>query len=701
MPSKFKLWPLVFSPFLGLSSLIVLSYPDFTFAVDDKFDKNDIFNISIEELLDVKVSGVSKKKENLDKAPGVVTVITATQIKELAARNLTDVLVTIPGLFAFDNYFSLTDQFSLRGNLVEDYNTKILFLINGHPSYHTLNGTFFSDMVPIQAIERVEVVRGAVSVLYGTNALTGVINIITKQDLAENDVNVSIQAGNHGTHIGKLNLLNKWQEGQLFISAELKSSDGFNQTITAAQDDAYISFKEGFVEVYAGDGGEIVLAEEHTALFAQLKHQDLDIDLSYFTQDRSQKHGILPSLYFRGKPFDVELIAADARYNYNYSENLNLRFIARFDDYQYIYTVGNYQQLDVGLADDGVREAVGEWNGQKYGAEVIADWTYDSWDLITGIMYDKYKGKRVSFETGETSAFWFSPDVTGINANFELIPNDSENDDTAIYTNGRYKFSDQMEGVAGIRYTDNKASGGHLDYRIGSIYSVTENTIIKALWGTSYRSANLNEYNVSATPVIIGNPSLDFETLEGLDLALIQKGENYALTVNYYQNETDDEISTRLIQDDNVGFPVPTYTNVQGKKTRGIEFELTYLFSNDLKTYLRMSKVLDVEDLESGNDISDGTITRMQTAGLAWKVNDKLKINFNALYNGDWQNDGAYSVFSTSANYQINDQFDLFAEIYNLADKEFTYAIWQGNGQAERLPAGKPRTVSLGLQYNW
>ncbi len=682
-------------------ALLVLSSINNPIAANEVFDQNDIFNISIEQLLDVKVSSVSKKKENLDRAPGIVTVITATQIKEFGARNLTDVLVTIPGLFAFDNYFSLIDQFSIRGNLSEDYNTKILFLINGHPSYHTLNGTFFSDMVPIDAIERVEVMRGPVSVLYGTNALTGVINIITKQELNGKNAVVSVQTGNHSTSVSKLNVINQWQEGQIFVSAEIKTTDGFNQLFSADQDDAYVSFKEDFTEVYAGDGGVIELGEEHSALFAQLKHNSFELDFSYFDQQRSQKQGILPSLYFRGKPFDINLMALDARYNQSFSDNFKLRYIVRFDDSEYKYTVSNYQQLDVGLPSDSIREAVGDWKSNKYGGEIIADWTYASWDLIAGILYDKYQGKRVSFETGETSALWFDPQVTGINANFELIPNDSENSDTAVYANGRYKFSDKMEAVAGLRYTDNQASGGHLDYRIGSIYSLTDSTIIKALWGTSYRSANLNEYNVSATPVIIGNPSLDFETLQGVDLALIQKGDNHSFTINYYQNETDNEIATRLMLDESVGFPVPTYTNVQGKKSNGLEFDLAYLVSSDLKFYWRWSKVLDIKDLETGADISDDTISTMQSAGIAWKANDKLNLNFNALYNGDWQKQGAYNIFNSSVSYQLNDRFKLFAEIYNLSDQSFTYAIWQGNGEAERLPAGKPRTLSLGLQYQW
>ncbi|WP_196140351.1 TonB-dependent receptor [Aliikangiella sp. G2MR2-5] len=665
-------------------------------------EKEDIvetlLNLSLEELLKAEVSGVSRKKESLDFAPGIATVISQRQIRKLGAKNITDVLKTIPGLFTFNNYFNLTDQFSIRGNLAEDYNTKILFLINGHPSYHTLNTTFFSDMIPLDAVERLEVVRGPVSVLYGTNALTGVINIITKTE-KDSRTHAALERGSHGTTIVKLDSQLNSENNSLFFAFEAKSTDGYAQKILADEDDSFFSFKEN-EEVYSGNGGDISLGEEHTSLFAQLNNGNFTVDLSLFAQDREQKQGISPSLYFRGSPFEIDIAALDFRYNYLLNENSKLRFVARYDSYRYDYTVGNYQELDVGLADSS-REATGSWRGKKFGVEAIFDYHDQYWELIAGIMHDQYHGDRVSFETGETSSYWFAPEITGINANFELIPTDTDNSDSALYANTKYQFNQNTNGVLGLRYTDNEQSGSHFDYRIGSIAALNSSTTLKILWGTAYRSANLNEYNVSATPVIKGNAQLDFETLQGLDVALVYKGDRYALNVSYFWNETDNEITTRPIIDPEVGFEVPTYTNVEGKRTQGLEYDFSYIISGNTQFYIRGSELFKVTDRETGADIQGETIRSIHASGISMQFNDQFSLNINSIYNGEWNGEGAYHLINVYSQYQLTQKIQLYLQAHNLFNTEYSYSIWQGNWESERLPSGDPRSVYLGLLYRW
>ncbi|MCO7223932.1 TonB-dependent siderophore receptor [Pleionea sp. CnH1-48] len=675
-----------------ITLLILMLCQTVSFSCYGQEDISD--EISLEDLLSLDVSGVSKKKESVEKAPGIVTVISAEQIRELGARNLTDALARVPGVFSFDNYFSLTDQFSIRGNLSEDYNTKILFLINGHPSYHTLTGTFFSDMIPIEAVERIEVVRGPVSVLYGTNALTGVINIITKQSL-ENDAKAtaSVETSSHDTFTGQFNVIQQWDENsQVFIALEAKRTDGFVQGFDADQDDSFFSFKDGFVK-YPGNGGSAELGEEHTSLFTQLKVNDFELDLSYFDQERQTKQGIQPSFYFRGGPFDINLLSLDARYKMELNENMSLRFIGRYDDYEYSYTVGNYQELDNGITDT-VRTAVGDWLGSKHGLEVIADIAYDKWDVIAGIMWDQYEADAVNFKTGQPSTHWIT-NTPLAEADFPLIPEDSENSDTAIYANGRYRFSEDVEGIAGFRFTDNDASGTNTDFRLGGIFSLTPKTIFKVLYGTSYRSANLNEYNVNAFPVIVGNSELDFEVLKGLDLSISHRGDKYKVELVYFMNETDDEINT--VADVSSGFPVPTFSNIEGKETKGVEFDATYIFSERTKAYVRGSILLDVTDTSTNSDISNGTINDVLAFGITWSPQDKVTLDLNGFHNGDWLTEGSYSVYNMGILYEATDSLDVYLYGHNITDKDYDYAIWQGAWQSTSVPAARPMTLHLGF----
>jgi iron complex outermembrane receptor protein len=642
---------------------------------EDSFDA-----IALLDLIVLDVSAVSKKTESIASAPGVVTVINAQQIAELGARNLSDILATVPGLFVFDNYFSLSDQVSIRGNLSEDYNTKVLLLINGHPAYHALHGTFFTDMVPIDAIHRVEVIRGPASVLYGTNALTGVINVITKMDLAklpngtqDKRGTVSFSAGDHGSYETKLNFANQWDGGRAFISAAVKSQQGYNIHILPDQDSQLDT------------AGQQSQSNEYEQLFTQVALGGLEVDINLFEQARTAKYGVLPTLLTPNtKPFDISLFSADVRYNQLLSGLDLVHYIFRYDQYDYDYTVGNYQLLQ-GDFSAPYREGVGHWFSRKFGAEVYADIAFKNGDLVAGVLWDEYRGDKVIFETG-------------VSEPFDLIPIDSKNRDVSLYANSRYRFEDSpTQWVAGLRFTNNQISGDHFDYRVGAMYTYSPDTVLKLLWGTSYRSPNFNELNVDAPPVIAGNRDLDFEVLKGLDLSLHTTGEFLVFSLNYFYNKTDSQIATLP---DSSG--VPSYHNIQGQESSGIEFDLTVLTSQQSKFYIRGSYLLDVDDVATGEELSRYTRQTMVAGGFSWTPMVQFKTSLSLIHNGRWLNSGSYNLINMSLEYQLQQYDHLMFYLYvnNAGDKAFTHASWQVR-QIDTLPGGKPREYRLGVKYQW
>jgi len=646
-------------------------------ADNEAIDLDAIFEMSFETLMKIKVKTTSKKEENIEDSPGVVTVITSGQIKELGAKNLDDILKTVPGVFSFENYFSLSQQYSFRGNLSEDYNTKVLFMINGHPSYHTQNGTFFTDMVPIEIIDRVEIIKGPVSVLYGTNALTGVINVITKPNLKDSRKKLNVQTGSFSTLEGKFNLSEQWAEANIVLSAAIKKQQGYKNTITDQQDwQTWTGYK--------GGGGETVNYEEYTQVFAQINYSNWALDINYFDQDKSSKYGIMPSLYFSVPNFDIDIFSADFRYQDSYSTQLKFRYVLRLDSFDYAYTVNNYQWLDGGPLDFE-RKGKGNWKGKKYGAEFITDFTFKNGDIIAGFLWDEYQGDPVIFETGTWQPF-------------VLIPEPSNNRDIAVYANARYKvLKDKLEYVIGIRNTQNKISGSHFDYRLGVIWQYSQNTTIKTLWGTSYRSANFNELNVDAPPVIIGNNQLAVEVLAGLDLSLTTHGENYLASLNYFWNETDNEISVKLNSND-----IPSYQNILGKESSGIEFDFTLFFNKQVKMYARGAYIFAVKDLQSGKDISHKSIKNNYAFGVSYQLNSNLNANLNISYTGNWLSAENYWLANFNIRYQLPqlDGFELYLLAHNVFDKNYDYAQWQ-NWPIETIPAQVPKSITFGFSYTW
>jgi len=153
-----------------------------TVNFQDSALKAEIDWLHAENLVEIEV--VSKQKESIYEAAGVVSVVNNDEIHRYGANNLHDLLSRVTSIYALGSYMYFDNTVSMRGDLFTHINNHTLLLINGRPfresMFGGLNDTIYQDF-PIHAIERIEIIRGPGSVLYGTNAYSGVINIVTKK----------------------------------------------------------------------------------------------------------------------------------------------------------------------------------------------------------------------------------------------------------------------------------------------------------------------------------------------------------------------------------------------------------------------------------------------------------------------------------------------------------------------------------------
>jgi len=159
-------------------------------------------DLSIEDLMNIEVTTASKKSEKISDAPGVMTVITEQDIKNFGAQNLLDVLHLAPGFQAISSHLWVNNVVSLRGDLLTHLNVHVLILLNGRPMRESLTGGVNFPVFtafPIEMIDRIEIIRGPGSVLYGTNAFAGVINIITKIPSKGSEMSLSLGGGSFGS----------------------------------------------------------------------------------------------------------------------------------------------------------------------------------------------------------------------------------------------------------------------------------------------------------------------------------------------------------------------------------------------------------------------------------------------------------------------------------------------------------------------
>src|SRR5579863_8990757 len=191
----------------------------------------DLSEASLEQLGSIKVYSASKHFQVSGDAPSSVTVITASEIQQQGYRTLADILRTVRGFFVTynRNYSSLGVRGFARPG---DFNTRILLLVDGH----RLNDDVYDEAmigtefpIDIDLIQRIEIVRGPVSSLYGSNALFAVINIVTRRAQDLNGLDLSSEAASFNTYQGRISYGRQLKQLQFVISGSFYGSRGPNE----------------------------------------------------------------------------------------------------------------------------------------------------------------------------------------------------------------------------------------------------------------------------------------------------------------------------------------------------------------------------------------------------------------------------------------------------------------------------------------
>jgi outer membrane receptor protein involved in Fe transport len=136
----------------------------------------DLFELSMDELMEITVVTASKKKESIDDAPNVMYVVSGEQIRRRGYRTLRDLLITIPGFGSFHRDLDFVSQ--VRGIAPNGHN-KVTYMVNGHAINFLTETSMLNGPINLDQFERVEVIVGPGSVLYGPETLLATVNMIT------------------------------------------------------------------------------------------------------------------------------------------------------------------------------------------------------------------------------------------------------------------------------------------------------------------------------------------------------------------------------------------------------------------------------------------------------------------------------------------------------------------------------------------
>ena len=518
---------------------------------------------SLADLIYMGVSVASKKIESIYEAPGVVSVITSQDIADLPAETLYDVLKTIPGVTITESFFGYT-AISFRGIKETHYNNRTLLLLNGTPIRDVIVGTHWLEAIPAAVIEKIEIIRGPGSVLYGTGAFAGVISVITKKPapLAE----ASQTAGSKTTLHGDVALGQQMQDLGVLLGGAFHDSKGYTAKV---KDENGVNAKLGGC---AGD--QDAYENDFYNVFGTIAYSGLNLDLYHFREEKD-KFGITPVHQTAG-----EVIMAASGAAVRYEEDLSSIHIGSRLHYAESKYDG-FLALFPPVAGVGTPLEM-TYSGQKYGLdvdgrmEVMANHT-----VSLGASFEGQKAFPYQFTNLQTQAF--SP--------YSAFLREYETNDLSVYTQLDVVVVESLRAVGGLRFNHNQDYGDTYVPRGSLIYTALDNLFIKLLYGQAYRNPTFFEKYVNTQNVLYGDPDLSPERIETLELSTDWvAAEDHAVRLTLFSLSTNDMIGRVVnwsagqvppvtLLEDRGALTTPTrntpgYGNTKGQQINGVEVEL-------------------------------------------------------------------------------------------------------------------------------
>ncbi len=512
---------------------------------------DSLLTMSIEELTQVKViiaTGLEQTKSN---APATVTLITEDDIKKTGATNLADVLQTVPGINIRHSAFGYRPEVRIRGSA----GTQTLLMINGNPIRDLVwNFGLFWKGIPATAIERVEVIRGPGSALYGADASAGVINVITKTTGTISKNEAGIRAGSFDSQDGWVQYGDQWHDFNIAFTADYSTTDGDIPGINNFNNVAY---------GYDNQDIRFSMANKNWQFLANyMHHNNLDTQITgagFYD----------PVTSADDNRYDLDLIYTDN----NFSDNWGIKTKLHYQDLNYDSNKGFRETPPDNQFPEGRLNQMSSSERQAR-FDFLANFSGFSQHTITlGSGYnwqDIYKVDQiVNFDINNN--YMPPTNITGTDRAF--TPEKSREISYALIQD-IWSFAPNWELTAGLRYDHYSDFGDTFNPRLALVWQTTEKLTTKFLYGQAFRAPNFQEL-YATTSRSIGNPNLDPEETETLEVAFsYHLNPQVQLNTIIYQYTID-----KFIRSDSNS----VFQNTGKHKITGIEMEAGWQINNQLK----------------------------------------------------------------------------------------------------------------------
>jgi vitamin B12 transporter len=574
------------------------------------------------------------------RSANAITVIDSKQLKNRAALSVSDLLRDVPGLaVSRSGVQGSATQIRVRGAEANH----LLVLIDGVEA----NDPSQSDelnwgTLSAADIERIEVIRGPQSSLRGSDAMAGVVNIVTRRADRPLSVNLFSETGSFGTYHSGLSIGSKQGDFDGRLSVNHIETEGENISRTGSEKDGYRNTNINL------NAGWTVSDELRLSVAARqsdgMNEFDADGDFDGLVDDQEKVSE------FRNSTMRIQgdYVSADGRFQHKL-------VIAQSNN--------DNEAFDTGV--------LGTYTSStKYQYQYVGSAFWDESSQRLSVL-----AEREEEDFQQRGAI----DDYGIYGIYD--PNqDRERNTDSIAIEYRNDISDALSLAASARYDDNSEFDSANTVRVEAVYQLNDGTRLRSAYGTAIKNPTFTERFGFYTN-FIGNPSLEPEESTSWELGIDQMLFDNSLTLSatLFDTELKNEINGSAVDPVTFGY---TAVNKEGKSQRqGVELTAIGTLTNSLSLNAAYTYTDSVEwDDETGVYIDEVRRARhMASLNLSWQAMDNLHINTNVQRNGS-QTDvvfpdivalDSYTLVNLNANFSATEKLDVYLRLDNLFDESY------------------------------
>ena len=659
-------------------------------------EQNSAVQENLTKLETIVVTTAGGFEQNIADAPASISVITGEELQKKSYTDVIDAVKNMPGVSVQGG--GNNKEITIRG-MGASY-TK--YLVNGRPvsAGRTVNGNgtdggkIGAYLPPIDMIERIEVVRGPMSSLYGSDAMGGVINIITKK---------ASSSDWHGS-----------------ISPEYTKSDndyandsygvGFYATGPLIKDKLSLSLDGNFQGNDESDyiGGE---GQKSGSSESEKKVKKLGTELVW-SVDENNDIGLRYD--FSGQQYTTTLgksvgTAAEASINENEKEMYTLTHKAHYDTFilDSYFQDEKTKKVYSGAVADRKQEDLKVFNTQ--GTFFLGDHT-----LTVG---GQYQTEEITDTTNGLAS------VTGVTSLERWL--------FALYAENEWNITDDFALTLGARFNKDQYFGGEITPRIYGVYHLTDALTLKGGVSTGYKQPTISQISEGfgsrtgkGSGVIIGNPNLSPEKSTSYELGFNFSDPSLGLNTSLMVFKSD--FKDKIVEDRLCETPGTTNSspvedwkceangkpyrfvsqmmNVSDAEMKGVEFTLDYDLLDNLSA---STSYTYTESEQKSGEFKGQPLNKMPkhmlNIGLDYDVSDRWNTWMDYNYRGKTSDylsrtsmasgTPAYGTFDAGAVFKASEKLSLTAGVYNLANKEIT------NGEYDIVLDGRRYTVGMNIKF--